>query len=53
MKFTPQELEYLTKVMDSATTFTKAKAEQIDLLTVDHDKLKEKIHREINRLHGY
>ena len=43
MNFTTDELEYLQRVLSVTSSYTIARAEQIDLPTVNHKKLEQKI----------
>ena len=52
MNLTPEELKYLYKVLQTTSSYTKARAEQIDLPSVDHKKLEQKIKDEIYKLHS-
>ena len=47
MNLTPEELKYLYKVLQTTSSYTKARAEQIDLLSINHQKLEQKIKDEI------
>ena len=53
MNFTPEELEYLYNVLSTTSSYTIARAEQIDLPTVKHKKLQDKIKFLIERAHGH
>jgi len=49
MTLTTDELEYLQKVLSVTTSYTIAKAEQIDLPAVNHNRLLQKIEDQIHR----
>jgi hypothetical protein len=51
MRFSPSELKYLKQVLECTNTFTTAKAEQVDLPSVNHKNLVNKIQTEIDRVH--
>lgn len=53
MNFTPEELEYLYSVLSTTSSYTIARAEQIDLPTVKHKKVQDKIKILIDRAHGH
>ena len=50
MKLNREELKYLSQVLATTTSFTIAKGEQVDHVSVSHQKIKQKINDEIYRL---
>lgn len=52
MRLTLDELVYLKTVMDRTTSYTIARAEQIDLPAVKHEQLRQKIDDEIFKRQG-
>ena len=51
MTFTPEELKYLYHVLSVTSNYTRARAEQVDLLSVDHDKLQKKSKDQLLKVH--
>ena len=53
MNFTSEELKYLNHVLSCTSSYTIARAEQIDLPTVKPKKGQDKIKILIDRAHGH
>ena len=50
MNFTSEELKYLNRVLECASSYTIARAEQFDFVSVSHKKLQQKIKDKIHRM---
>jgi hypothetical protein len=50
MKLNREELKYLSQVLSTTSSFTIAKGEQVEHVTVSHKQIEQKINDEIYRL---
>lgn len=51
MNLSSDELKYLKQVLNCASSFTIARAEQVDLPVIDHKHLMRKIDDKLSKVH--